>query len=261
MSRSALLVVVLIAIGFAVAAAWFTLTRSPAARTDADVVSDRRAMPPFRQVLLEGNAEVTLVQGASEALAAQVYGRSVVHADVRDGVLRVRSDDDRRWWTQLFGANRRAPQITITVRDLDALRASGSIKLACDALRVDALTLRFSGAAEVTIAALQARTLAINGSGAFKADIAGHVDEQRISISGAGDYRGSNLVSDRASVRVSGAGRVVVDAQKTLDVEVSGAAKVDYKGDPTITKRVGGAARVRRYEGAQPMMPIAALTS
>ncbi len=258
MNRTVLTIVALIAILVAVGGAWWVVMHASASGSPGDTISDQRALQPFRQVTLDGNAEVTLVQGSSEAIAIEVTGGSVVHAEVRDGVLMIHADDERRWWSYIHGGTRRAPRITVTFHELDALRASGAIKLGAERLRTDALALRFSGAAAVRVGALEARTLTLNGSGAFKADVAGRVDEQRISISGAGDYRAGDLVSDRASISVSGAGRVLVNAQKALDVDLSGAAKVDYKGDPKVTQRVSGVGRIRRHESAERLMHVAA---
>jgi Putative auto-transporter adhesin, head GIN domain len=248
MNPAAVTVAALTALVIAAKGAWWVLTR--AAGVDADSASTRRALTPFRQVVLEGNADIALVQGGAEAIAIEVPGRSIVHAEVRDQVLTIRAEDERRWWSFLLGTTHRPPRVTLTVRELDAVRASGAIRLNADTLRAEALTLRFSGAATLTVGALEARMLTVSGSGAFKADIAGRVDDQRITISGAGDYRAGNLVSERATISVSGAGRALVHAQKTLEVDLSGAAKVDYKGDPRITQRVSGAARIRRFESA-----------
>ena len=74
-------------------------------------------------------------------------------------------------------------------------------------------------------------------------------------MSGAGDYRAAGLASERARIAVSGAGRVVVNATKSLDVEISGAGTVDYLGNPEVTKKVSGAGRVRRREAAQETRP------
>jgi hypothetical protein len=251
MNRAVLLAAVLIAVVAAIGAAWWVLMRPPAG--GLETATPHQPLQPFRQVWLEGDADVTFVQGESEAIAIDAGGRSIVHAAVEDNVLLISAGDVRRWWSFIFGGMRRPPRIVVTFRSLDAVRASGTVRLVADKLRTDALSLRFSGAAKVQIGALEAKTLAINGSGAFKAEIAGRVDEQRISISGAGDYHALDLVSDRASITVSGAGRVAVNAQKTLDADVMGAAKVDYKGDPKVTQRTSGAARVRRLDGERAM--------
>jgi hypothetical protein len=258
MSKTLIAIAVLLAVALAAAAAWWVLTRAPAHTPQAPAVAEAQRLPPFREIVLEGGADVVLVQGDSERIAIDAPGRSVVHAEVRDGVLAIRAVDDRHWWGYLLGAvGHGAPKITVTFRDLDALRASGAIGITAEPLRAGALAMRLSGAASVTLPALEARSLAVVGSGAFTARLAGRVDEQRVSISGAGDYRAGDLVSERAFVVVSGAGQVVVHARRTLDVELSGAGKVDYKGDPKVTQSVKGAARIHRLDSSRRMMPLA----
>jgi hypothetical protein len=255
MNRAGLAVAALGAIVAAIVAAWWVLAR-PSGES-AEYASEQHALTPFRHVVLDGNGDYTFVQGDAESIAVEVPGRSLVHAEVRDGVLAIRAEEPRRWWSFVLGSSHRPPRVVVTFRELEGIRASGAVRLRADRLRADALTLRFSGASVLKVAALDARALTLSGSGAFKADVAGRVEEQRVSISGAGDYRAGDLVSDRATISVSGAGRVLVNAQKTLDVDLSGAAKVDYRGDPEITQRVSGAARIRRFESAQHRIHVA----
>ena len=98
---------------------------------------------------------------------------------------------------------------------------------------------------------LDTKELAIAASGAVKAEIAGRATDQRIAISGAGDYRAAGLASDNARVAVSGAGKVFINATKTLKVSISGAGSVDYLGDPKVTQEISGMGRVKRRESAQ----------
>ena len=49
---------------------------------------------------------------------------------------------------------------------------------------------------------------------------------------------------------VAGAGKVVVNAEKTLKATISGAGSVEYIGDPEVTQRISGAGRVRRRDAA-----------
>ncbi len=64
-------------------------------------------------------------------------------------------------------------------------------------------------------------------------------------------------VTDNARVSVSGAGKVVVNAAKTLDVSISGAGSVDYLGDPVVSEHISGAGRVRKRESALAVPGIA----
>ena len=70
-----------------------------------------------------------------------------------------------------------------------------------------------------------------------------------MAISGAGDYKGARLVSQDATVNVAGAGKVLVNAQKTLKATISGAGSVEYLGDPEVTRSVSGVGSVHREVG------------
>jgi hypothetical protein len=58
----------------------------------------------------------------------------------------------------------------------------------------------------------------------------------------------AGLVSDSASLQVSGAGKAFVNAAKTLKVEIAGAGVVTYLGDPKIEQEISGVGRISRAE-------------
>ena len=120
-----------------------------------------------------------------------------------------------------------------------------------DSVKTARLSVTASGATSLKIDDLDAKELVVSGSGAMKIDLKGRATVQRVGISGAGDYRAADLVSDDARVGVSGAGRVVIHAEKTLRIGISGAGSVEYYGDPQVTQQISGAGRVKRHDAAE----------
>jgi len=114
---------------------------------------------------------------------------------------------------------------------------------------VPALRIAASGATNVKIDALKTDALRFAGSGAVKAELAGQASDLTLSLSGAGDVRAAQLLSEAAKVSVSGAGKVVVNASKTLRVSLSGAGSVEYLGNPEVKQSVSGIGRVKRRDG------------
>lgn len=263
MKRLLLPLVLLIAIAVAVAAAWYVVDRAFGSRTRAggggEVVSEVRALPAFSRLGVDGLAEVTLVQGTAEAITIEAPAKQLpnVRTEVRDGTLTITNEDSRGFLGSLFGGGPRPAKVTVTFRALDGVRAAGAVKLKANAMKANALAINVSGAASLAIAGLDAKELAVSGSGAMKAELAGRAGEQKVSISGAGDYRAPNLLTENARVSVSGAGKVVVNAAKTLDVSISGAGSVDYLGDPVVSQHISGAGRVRKRESALAVPGIA----
>jgi hypothetical protein len=249
LQRLAITVVLIVA--FAAGAAWFAVDRGFPGR-GGDAVAEDRPLPPFSSIEIEGFADVTLVQGRSESIRVETPARQLprVQAEVRDGTLHITGVGNRSWWGMVFGGGARTVRITVTSREIESVRAGGTVRLRADGLKTDTLAIDVAGAAAVRIAGLVARALSVSGSGAVKLDIAGRVNEQKIVISGAGAYRAAALASDDASVNVSGAGKVFINAAKTLQISISGAGSVEYIGDPQVTKEISGVGRVRKREAA-----------
>lgn len=254
MKRLLLPLVLLIAIAVAVAAAWYVVDRAFGSHArlggGGEVVSETRSLPAFSRLGVDGFADVTLVQGTTEAITIEAPAKQLpnVRTEVRDGTLTITSEDPRGFLGSMFGGGPRAAKVTVTFRALDGVRAAGAVKLKANGIKADALAVNVSGAASLAIAGLDAKELAVSGSGAMKAELAGRAGEQKVSISGAGEYRAPNLLTDSARVSVSGAGKVVVNAARTLDVSISGAGSVDYLGDPVVSEHISGAGRVRKRE-------------
>jgi hypothetical protein len=106
--------------------------------------------------------------------------------------------------------------------------------------------LDFAGACKLKIGDLQATKLRLDGAGAIKAEIAGKVTDQDIDLSGAGSYLAAELVSDTAGVRVSGAGKAIVNAKTLLRADISGAGLVEYTGNPRLEQEISGIGKIRR---------------
>lgn len=220
-----------------------------AARGDLAV----RTLPAFTRLDISGNVEVTLVQGSAESIAypASLPRKARITADVRDGTLYIEAVDSLRWWDVLLGAGGRPAPVVVDFRTLDAIATAGSVRVTAAVIKVPTLRITGAGGTQITIEDLAAEQLRVAGAGALKAEIAGKVDRQNVSISGAGDYKGARLVSQDATVNVAGAGKVLVNAQKTLKATISGAGSVEYVGDPEITRSVSGVGSVHRRESTR----------
>jgi Putative auto-transporter adhesin, head GIN domain len=265
MRRFSLFLVILLCAVVAATLAWVLLSRGNF--TDrverADIVVPATKVDPFKRIDVAGAAELELVQGPDESVAvtSATRGRGRIEAEVHGDTLHIEALDRERWWNFIFGGRGRPIRLVVTFRDLESIDAAGGIRIKAGSVKVPALRISTAGATEVKFDNLEARELRITGAGALRADMAGKVMEQTLSISGAGEYRGAKLLSDHAVVSVAGAGRVIVNAQRTLKATISGAGSVEYLGDPEVTEHVSGVGHVRRRESAQvPGVPVAEIS-
>lgn len=236
-------VVVLGALG---AIAAFSLNRSAPA---GEPVRETRVATGFHRVEINGQANVTLVQGPTEGVTVEAPASARVRTEVRDQTLVVDAQDQRHVWQWFSGRGTgRTPRVTINIRDLDRIEAAGAVKLVADSIKSADLRVDLAGACSLHVRDLQATTLKLDGSGATKVDISGRVVRQEIDLSGAGSYQAAKLTSDEAVVEVSGAGKAVVNARNALTVDISGAGKVEYFGDPKLKQTISGIGKVSRRE-------------
>ena len=225
-----------------------TLALFATAGLAVETMSENRAAHGFSQIELDGQAEVTLRQGQTEGVTLEATASTLrdIKTEVRGGKLTIRVDSENHWWQWLIGAAARTPKVTIDFIQLDRLEASGAVSIVARSLKANELHLDFAGACRLRIADLQATRLRVDGAGATRVDIAGRVTEQDIDLSGAGSYRAEDLVSDRTALQVSGAGKAIVNATKTLKAGISGAGLVEYVGDPEVERDVSGIGKIRR---------------
>jgi len=255
MERRTVVLLVLAAVVVSALAAWFTMARVNfvGAARDRDggrSVTVERALTPFSTIRIRGSADVTLVQGTAPKVVIESASGAPVIARVEHGRLLIDSAERGHGWLSLFKRTPRTPpQLTITFTDLARLEFAGSVKAAAAAIRTPRLAIEVTGSGTLDLAHLDVDELDVEGSGRVKAVVAGRATHQRIAISGAGDYQAGSLASETASVDVSGAGSVLVNATRTLRVDISGAGAVDYLGDPAVTKSISGMGKVRRVGG------------
>ena len=241
--------VVIVLAALAAMLAW-SHTRSG---TPAKFVTETRSAGGFHRLEIQGQIDVTLVQGDKEGVTVQAPSTALrlVRTEVADGTLSITAAQERHSWGWLTGDGSSKPsRVIINLRELDEIEAAGAVGIAADSLKADELHLDVAGATRLRIGDLQAGQLKLDGAGATKADIAGKVNRQDIDLSGAGSYEASQLVSDEARVDVSGAGKAVVNVRNTLKVDISGVGKVEYIGDPELRQSISGAGKVTRRESS-----------
>src|SRR4030095_14720170 len=120
MRRATLPLLILGCIVVAAALAWWTLNRGAGGVGGAGgaVVTENRAVPPFRKLEVTGNVDVTLVPSAREEVVVEAATavQSRVRARVEGGMLTITGGETRRWWGAVIGSGRSAPVPKVTVK-------------------------------------------------------------------------------------------------------------------------------------------------
>ncbi len=189
----------------------------------SNVTSETRNVSGFDEVELRGIGDLSIRQTGSESLSVEAEDDVLpkIRTEVVNDRLIISPDPNTSIQTT------EPINYVLTVKDLHALKLSGSGGIDAEAIDTDKLGVN------------------ISGSGAV--DVSGRADSQEISVSGSGAYRAEDLQSKEAKIDVEGAGSAIVNASETLDAKVSGSGLVEYIGDPTVKKEVSGSGRVSKH--------------
>ncbi|HVF00321.1 MAG TPA: head GIN domain-containing protein [Rubrobacteraceae bacterium] len=189
----------------------------------SNVTSESRDVSGFDEVELRGVGNLSINQTGSEFL--MVEAQEGVLPKIKTEVVNNRL---------VLGPERKATiqttqpiNYTLTVKNLKALKVSGSGDVQAQGISTDELTVTISGTADVKIS--------------------GEADSQGIDMSGTGDYQAEDLESKEVKVDVGRTGSAIVNVSEELDAKVSGAGSVEYVGDPTVQQDVSETGEVSEH--------------
>lgn len=199
------------------------------------VIREVREMGYFNQVSFSGIGQLIVTQGDRESVVIEAEDNLI--ADLRTEIANER----------LVIGFQAAPPIptrpivvTLSLKDLISLELAGVGSIQADRLQAEDLKLEVSGTGTLEIAALNADRLTVSGSGAGDIEVSGEVSTQQVALSGAGQYKASDLKSQMATIDIGGIGNAIVWATQYLAVNLSGVGSVAYYGSPRVVQEISG---------------------
>ncbi len=202
-------------------------------------ITEARNVNNFNAVSLAGFGDVTITQGATEALTVEAEDNimPLIKTEVRDGTLILGFDRDN-WSRSIIPT--RAIKFNLSVKNLNAIAMLGAGSIQASDLKSDRLTVTVSGAGNVKLDHIDAAEVAVMISGAGNVDLAGQATTQSAMLSGLGSYRAGDLVSQTARVQINGVGGATLWARENLDATINGTGSINYYGSPQIAKSING---------------------
>ncbi len=107
------------------------------------------------------------------------------------------------------------------------------------------LSVTLSGASNARMQ-IKAPEIKVKSSGASHVSLSGETKDFIVTGSGASHIRCFDLLSEKTTIALSGAGDAQVHASVKLDVQVSGAADVQYRGNPELVQSISGAGSIKK---------------
>ena len=217
------------------------------------VVNDKNAevrnVTSFHAVEISHGIDLYITQGPTEGVAISASNdkyRSNIKTQVVNGVLKIFYDDAGTMVH--FNWNNRQMKAYVTIKDIDALSASGGSDVYVQGvLQASSLSIDLSGGSDLN-GQLQATTFKVVATGGSDVKISGKAGSLSVEASGGSDFKGYDFITDNCDIDASGGSDVYISVNKEMNVKASGGSDVFYKGTAVInsTEASGGSGVKRR---------------
>lgn len=118
----------------------------------------------------------------------------------------------------------------------------GTVRCIVTAPKIESLVL--AGAVKADVHGLAGPKFRLVASGASSANLAGRTTRLTANVSGACGVEADQLVATMATLIVTGASHMTVNATRQLDASASGASSIRYVGKPKLTSHATGASSI-----------------
>jgi hypothetical protein len=188
------------------------------AAASEDLITEKYDLSGFDRIQISGvyDLDVRVGPDFSIELTGLEYEMERVNVSVRNGVLHLDQDENRRGWRTRNDS-------------VDAVITLPSL-----------LGLDLSGVADVDVSGIDAETFDAALSGVGDVDLSGTCGALKASVSGVGDFGAGGLKCENVEIRVSGVGAADVFASKAVDASVSGVGSISIEGSPAQVEKSSG---------------------
>jgi hypothetical protein len=135
--------------------------------------------------------------------------------------------------------------ITVPTLNKAGVSGSGNIVGMTPFTNLDKLNLIVSGSGSIDLNSVSNQAdVIVSGSGTITLE--GGTDQVNMVISGSGSFHGTNFITRRAEVFVSGSGDARLGVDEYLRATVSGSGDVYYYGNPELVRHISGSGSIVR---------------
>ena len=209
-----------------------------------NVINKTRNVGSFEQIGVSGSFDVTLKKGDEGRIDIKIEDNLLPYliTEVSNGKLKI------KWKNGTNISTNKGVYVTVYYQSINAVGLSGSGDvISKDVIKSDNFEVSVSGSGDIELE-VDTNHLHASVSGSGDVDLSGTTNEFDASVVGSGDIDAYGLISDKASLKISGSGGMNLTVKKELEARVSGSGDIKYKGNPKIEDiKVSGSGNVRSY--------------
>ena len=203
--------------------------QTPQVNGSGVIVSGSHSMTGCTEIVLGGEGNLHIVQGANEELRIETDDNILPHivVDLNAGTLLLRT---------AAGTDIVPTQLDyyLTVVDPQRISLTGVGQIEMSGLSGASLSVSLTGVGRIELLQLDLQQLDVFQTGVGDVELSGQVVDQTVSVTGTGSYDAAGLSSLTAIVNVAGIASATVCVSDDLTVTRSGTGSFSYYGDPVL---------------------------
>lgn len=208
-----------------------------------NIVVEERTLSSFDQVEAHGAYSVIVRQGTQQLVEIEGDDNvlSIITTRVQGGKLDISNTRNYRTTEPI--------KVYITVPVLSSIEMNGSGNIFGETLLTgDLLKVEINGSGNADLEVDYIKLVA-EGKGSGNFQLFGVATEQEVELSGSGNYRAKELLSENTDIKISGSGNAEVAAEKILDAKINGSGNITYFGNPDfVNTSVNGSGKLIKGE-------------
>ncbi|MBO4827287.1 MAG: DUF2807 domain-containing protein [Prevotella sp.] len=195
---------------------------SKSIHTDGEGKTCHATFDPFTNVIINANANVTIIQSKSKECKVETTGNSIAdyHFYHNQDNLVINS------------SNSSQGDIVIYVPQLNTIIENGSGKLTIDEMATQKLALVNNNSATIRINDLTAQTVVMENNFNGEIHIGGVVNTAIINNYGMGNIHAADLDANNVTINLTGTGNTQCHADVSISGTLKGTGNLEYSGNP-----------------------------
>ena len=218
-----------------------------------------------------GIGELELIQCDEESLSIDTKPNALQKIEVsfNDGCLNIKEPKVSIMDAIFKSKNKTKTKYTLKFKNLEKIKFDGMGKLLNNSLACKDLNLTISGMGDFNFNDIAVENLKILFTGKGNCiikylscgnfldaelkgmgnlEISGKTREQKVTLSGFGNYGGRNLESNKADVILTKMGNISVNVKDFLKAEMNGMGNIDYVGSPKTDFNKKGMGKIQKVD-------------
>jgi hypothetical protein len=210
---------------------------------NGNVVSIERQTSDYDGLRVGGFYQVELVEGTEGkiTLSGEENILEYIETEVSGNTLIIKSKNNM----QLKPSLGKKVFVTVPVKEIDAIRLSGSGKITSSvALKSNSFKVHTSGSRNATLN-IEAKRVTVISSGSSNITLEGSTESLDITSSGSSNLNAFELASETADIVSSGSSNIRIAVSRKIDSRSSGSSNIKYRGNPEkLQSKSSGSSKV-----------------